>query len=244
MGKHVKIFTDHSNLQLLKSVSPKQAKLVRWWNAVSEFEFTIYHTLGKKNIVPDVLSRAPLPIPTETVNNFVLPHIKITAFIAATCFLSIFPIFLQKTQNFNLILLYFVCTLLVILPPTYLKSQTFFPHLLSTDLNKDSPPKHVDTLTQNNNFTLSRPEFVALQQEDKLLRSIILYLRNNSDISVLNNLAKQEQNRVIQISKRCKLINSDELVPNPQQLRFYVPSNSDLQRQLIKIFRDSPTAMN
>ena len=53
---------------------------------MSEFEFTIYHTPGKKNIVPDVLSRAPLPIPTDTMNNFVLPHINITAFIAANMF--------------------------------------------------------------------------------------------------------------------------------------------------------------
>ena len=32
-------------------------------------------------------------------------------------------------------------------------------------------------------------------------------------------------------------------MPNPEHLRFYVPSNSDLQRQFIKIFQDSPTAM-
>ena len=69
-------------------------------------------------------------------------------------------------------------------------------------------------------------------------------------------MVKQEQNRVILISKWCKLINSilmysDELVPNPEHLRLYVPSNSDLQCQLIKIFHDSalpppppPTAMH
>ena len=46
-------------------------------------EFTIYHIPAKKNILPDVLSRASLTIPMETMNDFVLPRINITAFTAA-----------------------------------------------------------------------------------------------------------------------------------------------------------------
>ena len=33
-------------------------------------------------------------------------------------------------------------------------------------------------------------------------------------------------------------------MPNPEHSRLYLPSNSDLQRQLAKIFHDSPNAMH
>ena len=131
---------------------------------------SIYHTPGKKNIVPDVLSRAPLPIPTDTMNNFVLPHIKITAFIAA----NIFSFDISQTVSSENAKLQFDFALFC--PhssSSFTSDPSDEPDNLSTpfvnlhsvsDLNKDSPLKHVDTLIQNNNFTLPRPEFAALQQ--------------------------------------------------------------------------------
>ena len=131
IGKHVKIFTDHSNLQFLKSVSPKQAKLARWCNAMSEFEFTIYHTPGKKNIVPVVLTQAPLPIPRDTMHNFVLPHINITA----NMFSFDIPHISSETAKLQFdFALFCLHSMLVILPPIRLKNQTIFPRLLSTNI--------------------------------------------------------------------------------------------------------------
>ena len=88
---------------------------------------------GKKNIVPDVLSQASLPIPMDTMNNFVLPHIKITAFIAANMLSYDIPhICLENTKlqsDFALFCLHSVGNF-----TSDPKSQTIFPHLLSTNI--------------------------------------------------------------------------------------------------------------
>ena len=58
----VKVITDHANLKWLTSSKLQQSKLARWCLSLAEFDFTIEHFLGHVNVVPDTLSRAPVPL--------------------------------------------------------------------------------------------------------------------------------------------------------------------------------------
>lgn len=51
---HFTILTDHRNLQFLNTNTPK---VVRWKMAVQEFDFTVRHIDGEKNVVADAFSR-------------------------------------------------------------------------------------------------------------------------------------------------------------------------------------------
>ena len=64
LGREVTVMTDHANLQWLTSISPQQSKLTRWCLSMAEFDFQIKHHAGSANVVPDVLSRAPLTHPS------------------------------------------------------------------------------------------------------------------------------------------------------------------------------------
>ena len=61
MGQKFMVSTDHANLKFLSSISPQNSKLARWCLSLAEFDFAIQHRPGKGNVVPDTLSRAPLP---------------------------------------------------------------------------------------------------------------------------------------------------------------------------------------
>ena len=63
LGRKVTIITDHANLQWPTSIYPQRSKLARWCLSMAEFDFAIKHRAGSANVVPDVLSRAPLAIP-------------------------------------------------------------------------------------------------------------------------------------------------------------------------------------
>ena len=61
----VKWSLDHANLKWLTSISLQQSKLARWCLSKAEFDFVIEHHAGTANIVPDVLSGAPLTHPPQ-----------------------------------------------------------------------------------------------------------------------------------------------------------------------------------
>ena len=63
LGRKFKVITDHANLKFLASVAPQNSKIAAWCLSLAEFDFTIEHRPGKENVVPDALSRAPLPMP-------------------------------------------------------------------------------------------------------------------------------------------------------------------------------------
>ena len=42
------------------SIAPQQSKAAQWCMSMAEFDFYIEHRPGKRNIVPDVLSRQPV----------------------------------------------------------------------------------------------------------------------------------------------------------------------------------------
>ena len=82
LGQAVTVITDHANLQGLTSISPQQSKLARWCLLMAEFDFQIKHRAGSANVVPDVLSRAPLTHPsTSGGEDLYFPPQAVTHFI-------------------------------------------------------------------------------------------------------------------------------------------------------------------
>ena len=80
LGRKFKVITDHANLKFLASVAPQNSKMARWCLSLAEFDFTIEHSPGKENVVPDALSRAPLPMPHPEVNTLVIPPPEVCCF--------------------------------------------------------------------------------------------------------------------------------------------------------------------
>ena len=68
--------TDHANLKWLTSVSPNQAKLARWRMSMAEYDFQTEDRPGKQLVVPDTLSRAPLPCPSDELEALIVPPKK------------------------------------------------------------------------------------------------------------------------------------------------------------------------
>ena len=81
LGRKIKVVTDHANLRWLTSISPKQSKLARWCISTAEFDFTIEHRAGKEHVVPDTLSRAPLPNPSVVGDSLVIAPPEVSAFL-------------------------------------------------------------------------------------------------------------------------------------------------------------------
>ena len=81
LGHRIKIITDHTNLKWLTSISPKQSKLAHWCISMAEFDFKIEHRSGKDHVVPDTLSRAPIPEPSTVGDNLVIPPAPVDSFL-------------------------------------------------------------------------------------------------------------------------------------------------------------------
>ena len=81
LGRRIKIITDHANLKSLTSISPKQSKLARWCISMAEFDFEIEHRSRKDHVVPDTLSRAPIPEPSTVGDNLVIPPAPVDSFL-------------------------------------------------------------------------------------------------------------------------------------------------------------------
>ena len=67
LGHPIKVITDHANLKFFTSISPQQPKIARLAISMAEFDFTLEHRPEKEHVVPDTLSRAPLPKPPLSV---------------------------------------------------------------------------------------------------------------------------------------------------------------------------------
>lgn len=69
-GHKVDIFTDHSALKFLFSEKNTVPRISRWALLLSEFDYTIFHTKGSENYIPDALSR---PVATITERKTFVP---------------------------------------------------------------------------------------------------------------------------------------------------------------------------
>ena len=89
LGRRIKIITDHANLKWLTSISPKQSKFAHWCISMAEFDFEIEHRSGKGHVVPDTLSRAPIPKPCTVGDNLIIPPAPVDSFPVMTLGLDI-----------------------------------------------------------------------------------------------------------------------------------------------------------
>jgi transposase InsO family protein len=58
IGREFEIFTDHKPLIYLLSTTKVSPKIIRWRLQLQEFQYTIHHCAGSRNVVADSLSRA------------------------------------------------------------------------------------------------------------------------------------------------------------------------------------------
>lgn len=59
-GHNCDVFTDHEALRSLLNTPHPSGKLARWGLALQEVDLSIFYRPGKKNVLADALSRAPL----------------------------------------------------------------------------------------------------------------------------------------------------------------------------------------
>lgn len=60
-GTHFEVITDHHSLLWLHNLRDPQGRLARWSLRLQPFDFTLIHRKGKEHVVPDLLSRNPVP---------------------------------------------------------------------------------------------------------------------------------------------------------------------------------------
>ena len=62
------------------------------------------------------------------------------------------------------------------------------------------------------------------------------FILSNNDPSVLSNLPQQERKHVMQLSSHSGIVDV------PEHLRIFVPADTELQRNSLRSYHDSPTA--
>ncbi|KAL0248845.1 hypothetical protein GEMRC1_004079 [Eukaryota sp. GEM-RC1] len=68
LSRDLTIFTDHRNLAFLISAPEKNRVVKRWIHILSEFQFSVIHTIGEDNHWADMLSRNIETSPPENIN--------------------------------------------------------------------------------------------------------------------------------------------------------------------------------
>ena len=171
---------------------------------MAEFDFTIEHRAGSVHVVPDTLSRAPLPPPSTVDDYLIIPPVAVCSFLITALGYDIqghTPQLISQVFDKALHCLALSCD---ISPPSIIP--------LSPQVSpvKDDAPKHVslppvkvpdhpgsalwpDDLSSLHPLNITRFIFAKLQQDDKWLGSLIQYLISNNDISVLGDLCKKDQ---------------------------------------------------
>ena len=83
LGRKLTVITDHANLRWLTSIPPQQSKLAHWCLSMAKFDFKIEHHAGSANVIPDVLSHAPLTHPSTSGNDLLLPPQPVTCYLTS-----------------------------------------------------------------------------------------------------------------------------------------------------------------
>jgi hypothetical protein len=69
IGREIEIFTDHKPLIYLLSTTKVSLKIIRWRLQMQEFQYTIHHCAGSRNVVAHSLSRALVVTEKEDDND-------------------------------------------------------------------------------------------------------------------------------------------------------------------------------
>ena len=270
LGRAVTIITDHANLQWLTSISPQQSKLARWCLSMAEFDFQIKHHAGSANVVPEVLSWAPLTHPSTSGEDLCFPPQTVTCFITTLIGFDI-P-YLEPSQVSEIFSDSLTCLTLACNPTALLSLATCpkpypsgFPtgnsSLPNPTSQKDplahhlfpevAPPALAKPEDPQSHYPLnfSRALLATKQQEDKWLGPLYHYLLSGGNVTELAHLTKSDQSWVKSTASQCKIVDdhimySDILMDDPNHLRIFVPSNIELQRHLLHAYHDSSIGMH
>ena len=234
---------------------------------MAEFDFNIAHRAGSANVIPDVLSRAPLTHPSTTGDDLFFPPPK-----PVTCFLTFFIGFdipyLDPSRVSEIFIDALTCLTLVCNPLPLqcltacskshpLRSQSMLSSPLAPPLDKDplvTPSLPAEPSPQAPNcmdpqalypLNFSRLSFANKQRQDKCLGPLYHYLVSGCDDSELASLTKSDQSWVKSTAPRCKIIDdlimySNVLMDDPTHLRIFIRSDIELQQHLLRAYHDSP----
>ena len=269
IGRKFRVITDHANLKFLASIAPQNSKLARWCLSLAEFDFSIEHRPGTDNVVPDALSRAPLPTPHPEGNIIVIPPSQVSSFLVTALG---FDLCLQSTgTELRPLCNPFACINLACSTQTPLTAKAlpsspytqtpttpFFAtavdnpaadasHTLQQNLPE--PPPWPDNFEQLRPLNFNRVEFAQNQRKDPWLAPLVQFLISDNSQKSIARYDHKVRKWVTSIAKRTKLIDgllfySDEFMRNPDHLRLFVPSDVKLQRHILQCYHDSPLGMH
>ena len=253
LGWKITVITDHANLKCLTSIAPQQSKLACWCLSMAEFDFVMEHCPGVDHVVPDTLSRAPLPEPSPVGDTLVLPPTPISLFLAIMVGYDIpshHPSLVSKVFSYPLDCISLACSLH---PPNTQAPQPLVEP--STKLLSSQPPRQlIEEVQQKHNvpsqpLNVSRETLAKRQHADKWLGPMYQFLFSQEDTSVLCGLDKQVQTWVKANASNCKIVDdlilySDKLMTDPHHHRIFIPSDPDLQHHLLTAYHDSPIGMH
>ena len=264
IGRKFKVITDHANLKFLASIALQNSKLARWCLSLAEFDFAIEHRPGKDNVVPDALSRAPLPSSHPQVNTLVIPPSEVSPFLLTTL---CFDLCLNNTNTESQLSSFpLTCVSLACSTQLPLNNQAL-PHSNSmkplampctataADNNstlQESLPKSQpwpDDFEQLRPLNFDRVQFAQKQRKDPWLAPLAQFILSGNSEKSISSFSQKVRKWVFSIAKRAKLIDgllfySDEFMQNPDHLRLFVPSDVDLQRHILHSYHDSPLGMH
>ena len=260
LGHQLKVVTDHANLKWLNSISPKQAKLARWCMSMAEYDFQIEHRPGKELVVPDTLSRAPLPCPSDEIEALIVPPEEVTTFLITAMGFDIpthTPALVSQVFSSDLQCIALACDLSPPIFPVTQLPKIADKYQITTQDASDTcnviqgppvSPNWSEDLSVLHPLNISRTEFAKCQRTDKWLGSLFNYLMTN-DTAVLAHLSTKDKSWVISTAKYCHIVDgllvyADKLMVNPDRFRILVPNDSQLQRHFLQAYHDSPMGMH
>ena len=264
IGRKFKVVTDHANLKFLASIAPQNSKLARWCLSLAEFDFVIEHRPGKDNVVPDALSRAPLPSPQPEVNTLVIPPPEVSPFLlTALCFDLCLPTTSTESQlsSFPFSCVSLACSTQLplnnhALPTSNRKKPLAMPCTATAEDDRsalqESLPKSQpwpDDFEQLRPLNFDRVQFAQKQRNDPWLAPLTQFILSGNSEKSISNYSQKVRKWVFSIAKRAKLVDglllySDEFMQNPDHLRLFVPSDTELQRHILHSYHDSPLGMH
>ena len=231
---------------------------------MAEFDFTLEHHPRKEHVVPDTLSKAPLPEPSTTGDNLVVFPAPVATLFVTTLGYDDIP-FLNSSLTSEVFYdtlecITLSCSLPNLIATTHSKSNLKPSNPPSDSLPLTSPPSQIDSppvvvskwsadLDSLHPLNISSTNFAQCQHDDPWLGPLFQYLLSNQDSATLTKFPKNVSSWVKTIATNCEVIDGlimyvDKLMDNPGHYRIFVPSDPQLQHHFLHAYHDSPMGMH